>query len=72
LTRGVDIVDLLVESGLAKSRSEARRTLDQRGIYVNDVQLAGTATLTSDDLLHDRYVMLRSGKKRRHLIVVEP
>lgn len=72
LAVGVDIVDLLVETGLAKSRSDARRTLDQRGIYVNDVQLAGTASLTNEDLLHDRYVMLRSGKKRRHLIVVDP
>ena len=72
LARGVDVVDLLVETGLAKSRSEARRTLDQRGIYLNDLQLAGTATLTTGDLLHDRYVMLRSGKKRRHLLVVDP
>lgn len=71
LADGVDVVELLVGSGLARSKGEARRTLEQRGIYVNDVQLEAERSLTVDDLLHDRYLMLRSGKRRRHLVVVD-
>jgi tyrosyl-tRNA synthetase len=71
LAVGVEIVDLLVETGLSKSKGEARRVIAQRGIYLNDTQLDGEATVDTGALLHDRYVMLRSGKKRRHLVVVE-
>src|ERR1700677_2098259 len=35
LLAGVDPVDLLVESHLAKSKAEARRFLEQGGVYVN-------------------------------------
>ncbi len=66
---GRDVVDLLVESKLAASRGEARRLIAGGGIYVNDVALAESRALEVDDLLHDRYVMLRKGKRQRHLLV---
>jgi len=34
---GKNIVDCLVESGLAKSKSEARRTVEQGGVSVNEI-----------------------------------
>ncbi|MDP9258761.1 MAG: tyrosine--tRNA ligase [Actinomycetota bacterium] len=66
---GRDVVDLLVESKLAASKGEARRLIAGGGIYVNDVALAESRALGTDDLLHDRYVMLRKGKRQRHLLV---
>jgi tyrosyl-tRNA synthetase len=66
---GRDIVDLLVESGLAASKGEARRLIAGGGIYVNDVALAEARALGAGDLLHGRYVMLRKGKRQRHLLV---
>jgi tyrosyl-tRNA synthetase len=69
---GLGLVDLLVEAGITKSKGEARRVLGQRGIYVNDVQVDGDRTISSADLLHDRFLMLRKGKSQRHLVVVEP
>jgi tyrosyl-tRNA synthetase len=72
IARGVDLVDVLVETGLARSKGDARRALDQRGIYVNDDPVAETRSMTADDLLHGRYLMLRRGKRQRHLVVVEP
>ncbi|MCX7621410.1 MAG: tyrosine--tRNA ligase [Acidimicrobiales bacterium] len=65
---GIDIVDLLVDCGLAKSKGDARRTIEQGGIYLNDVPV-GSRALAASDLLHGRYLMLRRGKKTRHLIV---
>jgi tyrosyl-tRNA synthetase len=66
---GRDVVDLLIESKLAASKGEARRLIAGGGIYVNDVALAESRALGADDLLHDRYVMLRKGKRQRHLLV---
>lgn len=34
---GKNIVDVLMESGLVKSKSEARRAVEQKGVYLNDV-----------------------------------
>ena len=66
---GREVVDLLVESKLAASKGEARRLIAGGGIYVNDVALAEGRPLGSGDLLHGRYVMLRKGKRQRHLLV---
>ena len=69
---GTSVVDVLVESGLAPSRSGARRTIGEGGAYVNNVKvLDPDAVLTSDQLLHDRYAVLRRGKKSLAAAVVD-
>ena len=71
LTHGeVTLVDALTSSGLVSSRAEARRTIAQGGAYVNNrrVQDEGSA-LGPGDLLHDRYVVLRRGRRDYHLLV---
>jgi tyrosyl-tRNA synthetase len=68
---GRDLVDLLVETGLAASKGEARRLIAGGGIYVNDVALAESRPLAASDLMHGRYVMLRKGKRQRHLLVAD-
>jgi tyrosyl-tRNA synthetase len=55
LLSGVDPVDLLVGTQLAKSKAEARRFLDQGGVYLNNVRLDDGAKVTVDDALHGRY-----------------
>ena len=40
LAAGLDIVDLLVRTGLAKSKGDARRTLEQGGVYVDGEAVA--------------------------------
>jgi len=67
---GIDLVDLLAATGLVSSKGEARRLLVGGGIYVNDMQTAETRALEPADLVHDRFVLLRKGKKTRHLVVV--
>ena len=66
---GRDVVDVLVETGLAASKGEARRLIAGGGIYVNDVALAESRALEAADVMHGRYVMLRKGKRQRHLLV---
>jgi tyrosyl-tRNA synthetase len=65
-----DGVDLLVTTGLASSRTEARRLLDQRGVRANGTQLSRAEELAEVPLLHDRFVLLRKGKHTYHLVEV--
>lgn len=58
------VADLLAETGLCKSKSEARRTIAQGGAYVNNVKVeADDATPALSDLLHGRFLVLRRGKR---------
>ncbi|MDY7106412.1 MAG: tyrosine--tRNA ligase [Actinomycetota bacterium] len=66
---GLDPAALFAEVGLAKSRGDARRTLDQRGLSVNGQRLEPGDTLGHDRLLHDRYLLLRRGRTQYHLVV---
>ncbi len=65
---GLTLIDALVRTGLVKSRSEARRTIEQGGAYVNNVRQSDDRTLGRADLLHDRYVVLRRGARRVHIV----
>lgn len=64
------VVDLLADSGLATSRSAARRTVAEGGAYVNNVRVTDVAAVPAgSDLLNGRWLVLRRGK--RHLAGVE-
>jgi tyrosyl-tRNA synthetase len=63
------IVDLLLASGLARSRGEARRALEQGGVYVNNERVQADEPPAAETLLHGRWLLLRRGK--RSLGVVE-
>jgi tyrosyl-tRNA synthetase len=64
------ILDLLVASGLSKSRSEARRTVAEGGAYLNNERVQDPEqTPTDSDLLAGSWLVLRRGKK--HLTGVE-
>ena len=64
------VTDLLVASGLASSRSEARRTIADGGAYLNNERVGDPEQRPSaDDLLHGRWLVLRRGK--RTVAVVE-
>jgi len=66
---GLPLVDALERGGLAKSKSDARRTIDGGGVYVNNLRQSDAArTLGADDLLHDRYIVLRKGPRGVHVL----
>jgi tyrosyl-tRNA synthetase len=69
LLDGLTLVDLLERTGLAKSKKDARRTIEQGGAYVNNIrQTDDGRTFASGDLLHDRYLVLRKGRKEVHIV----
>ncbi len=72
LAGGVPLVELAAEVGLAKSRSEARTLAAQNGLSVNGESSGGAdRTLGSVDVLHDRYLVLRKGKKTYQMVLVD-
>ncbi len=59
------IVDLLTLSGLAVSKGEARRTVAEGGVYLNNVRVEDVDMVpTAGDLIDGSWLVLRRGKKR--------
>ncbi len=69
----VALIDLLVSTGLAKSKSEARRHLEQGAVHVNNRKVTEVDAVLDPtrDTLHDRYAVLRRGKAAQHLLRFE-
>ena len=63
------LVDLLADTGLVPSKSQARTAVGQGGAYVNNARADDVAgRVTAADLLAGRYLVLRRGKKDHHLV----
>jgi len=70
MAAGMPIIDALVGTKLASTRSEARRLIEQGGAYINDARVDSIEqVLTLNDAQRGR-ILLRSGKKKHGLIVV--
>lgn len=67
LAAGVSLLDLLPQTSLAKSKSEAREFLGSGSVSVNGQKAAADRRLSTADLLHGRFIALRRGKKSWHL-----
>ena len=65
-----DVFGLLAKSGLASSTSDARRSIEQKGVKVNGVTLEAGQSLASKGILHNRWVLVRKGKTNYHLFEI--
>ena len=65
-----DVVGVLVATGLASSKGDARRTLDGNGFRCNGVAVALDTALADLPRLHGRFLLLQRGKKSHHLVTV--
>ena len=69
LDEGKDILTLLVDTELAKSRGEARRLVQQGGVSVNGEKVTKIeATFTSNEFNDDGVLLIKKGKKAFHQI----
>ncbi len=58
------VVDAFVATGLAGSKSAARRAVDEGGAYVNNERVTDPdLVLSADLLLHGKWAVLRKGKR---------
>ncbi|HBN96279.1 MAG TPA: tyrosine--tRNA ligase, partial [Firmicutes bacterium] len=68
---GMDILSLLTETGLASSRSEGRRLVQQGGVALGDGRMEDIDYLvTMQDFSGDELI-IRKGKKVYHRVVLE-
>ena len=71
LQNGIQIVDLLVETGILESRSEAKKAVQGNAVSVNKVKISAlNHVITATDLLHGKYLMVENGKKNKYLVKV--
>lgn len=72
LENGIDIVEILnAKSGFFKSNGEARRALTANSISVNREKVQEGFTLTTNDLINNKFVLLQSGKKNYFVVEVK-
>jgi tyrosyl-tRNA synthetase len=67
----VSIIDLFMEAGLCKSKSDVRRLVQQGGAYINGTRVVSfDQKITADDVEADE-ILLRAGKKKYHKIILD-
>jgi tyrosyl-tRNA synthetase len=69
--KGTGIVDLLASTAFLKSKGEARRSIQEGGIYLNNIRVGDAAQMvTTNDLLDGKFLVLRRGRKNYHLVKI--
>ena len=66
--RSFGLQEALVAAGLASSKSDARRTIQQGGVSVNGVRASGDAPVVPAQCLHGSYVLLKKGARNYALL----
>lgn len=68
---GVSISRLLADTGTAKSAGEARRLIEQGGVYLNNERVTDhTAPVTLRSAIDGRVLVLRRGSRNYHLVTI--
>ena len=65
---GLDILTLLLETGLTSSRGDGRRLIQQGGIYIEDKSVEDFTQIITLGNFQDNMLLLRKGKKIYHLV----
>jgi tyrosyl-tRNA synthetase len=71
LSSGTELIDALVETKLASSKREARQFITSNAVSINGEKIDNLAyTLKQEQTYHNRYIMMRRGKKKYALVVL--
>ncbi len=69
ITDGVNIADLLVTTGLAPSKGEAKRLIAQGGIMIGDERVNDISFTVTDSYFANGYAIIKKGKKIFHKLI---
>ena len=67
----IDVLTLLVKSGLVPSKSEARRAVQQGGTSVDGEKVTDIATSYGQDIFLKEGIVLKKGKKNFRKIILK-
>ena len=68
MQQGINILDLLMKTGLTTSRGEGRRLVQQCGLYIGEERVNDTDLVITEKSFSDGTLILRKGKKVYHLV----
>jgi len=72
LHSAISLVDLLVRTRLAESKAAARKLIEGGGVYLyNQRESSVQRSVSSEDLRWPEAMLLRTGKRNYHLVVVQ-
>lgn len=72
VNEGLLLVDALIETNLASSKREARQFISSSAVSINGEKITDLEyTLSKNKTYHERYVMMRRGKKKYALIIIK-
>ena len=68
---GSPLVELLVHSGLCPSKGQARKDIEGGGVYINNARESNfQRTVTGNDLLFGKHLLLRKGKRNYVVLTI--
>jgi len=68
LGEGMNVIDLMVKTGLIKTKSEGRRLIEQSGVAVNDNIISDVAASVTESDFTDGKLIIKKGKKVFHKV----
>lgn len=68
---GINIMDLLLRTGLAPSKGEARRLVNQGGVSVDDRKITDFSENILSAAFEKGYIILKKGKKAFHKVIIK-
>ena len=69
LQTGIDAVSFLAETTIFPSKGEARKMIQNGGVSINRIKVAGVDEVVNDKkLLHEKYLLVQKGKKNYYLV----
>ncbi len=68
---GINVLDLLITTGLVPSKGEGRRVVQQGGLSINDEKIADIAFTVTADNFNDGELIIKKGKKTFHKVIVK-
>ena len=66
-----DVIQALVDTDMAKTRSDARRLIEGGGVLVGDIKVTDVKSKMTDYEMNDGYLVLKKGKKKAVKITVK-
>lgn len=67
---GVSLLDLLVLAKLCSSKTDARRVVEQGGVYVDDKKILDISLKFDKSDFEKGYIVIKKGKKNYHKIII--
>jgi tyrosyl-tRNA synthetase len=66
---GIPVIDFLsVNTAVFPSKGEARRMLQSNGVSINKNKIGEQYTITTEDILKEKFILVQKGKKEYHLV----